>query len=163
MDATIDIEIRPAGHPDLPAIVHLLADDPLGATRERDEDPLPEAYRRALDAIVADPMNELVVACGSDGRVHGTLQLTITPSLSRLGTTRATIEGVRVAAAARSLGLGQRLVEWAIARATDRGCGVIQLTTDRSRTDAHRFYERLGFVASHVGMKRVLDAPPVTG
>ena len=156
MPVTGQVTIRPAVLTDLPAIVHLLADDPLGATRERDVDPLPEAYRIAFAAIDADPMNELVVACAADGAVVGTLQLTITASLSRLGTTRATIEGVRVAAAARSLGLGQRLVEWAIARARARGCGVIQLTTDRTRVDAHRFYERLGFVASHVGMKRMI-------
>lgn len=157
MFAASQLVIRPATADDLPAIVHLLADDPLGATRERDVDPLPQPYRDAFAAIDADPMNELVVACTPDGAILGTLQLTITASLSRLGTTRATIEGVRVAATARSLGLGQRLVEWAIARATARGCGVIQLTTDRTRVDAHRFYERLGFVASHVGMKRSLD------
>ncbi|MEO8477997.1 MAG: GNAT family N-acetyltransferase [Gemmatimonadota bacterium] len=158
------ITIRPATLDDLAAIVAMLADDPLGATREVVSDPVSPAYRTAFEAISADANNELVVACQAVGTVIGTLQLTFTPSISRRGAWRATIEGVRIARQARSLGLGAQLVEWAVARAEARGCATVQLTTDRSRIDAHRFYERLGFVASHVGMKRLLaHSPPHDG
>ncbi|WP_026425379.1 GNAT family N-acetyltransferase [Actinokineospora inagensis] len=141
--------IRPAHTADLPAIVAMLADDPLGAARESPGDP---RYAAAFAEIDADPRQVLVVA-ESAGEVVGTLQLTFTPGMSRVGATRATIEGVRVHAAHRGGGLGQRLVEWAVDTARERGAILVQLTTDSSRKDAHRFYERLGFVASHVGMK----------
>ncbi|MFC7616963.1 GNAT family N-acetyltransferase [Actinokineospora soli] len=141
--------IRPATAADVPAIVALLADDPLGATRERPGDP---RYAAAYAEIAADP-NQLLAVAELDGAVVGTLQLTFTPGLSRLGALRATIEGVRVRSDQRGSGLGQALVEWAVERARDRSAALVQLTTDRTREDAHRFYERLGFVASHVGMK----------
>ncbi|PPK64358.1 GNAT family N-acetyltransferase [Actinokineospora auranticolor] len=141
--------IRPARATDVPAIVAMLADDPLGSARESPGDP---RYAAAFDEIDADPRQVLVVA-ELDGEVVGTLQLTMTPGLSRLGATRATIEGVRVRAGHRGDGLGQRLIEWAVEAARDRGAIIVQLTTDATRREAHRFYERLGFVASHVGMK----------
>ncbi len=144
--------ITRATEADVPAIVAMLADDPLGATRERPGDP---AYTAAFAEIDADPRQLLAVAkAGAD--VVGTLQLTFIPGLSRLGATRALIEAVRVRSDHRGSGLGGRLIEWAIDTARDRGAAMVQLTTDASRKDAHRFYERLGFVASHVGMKLVL-------
>ena len=127
----------------------MLADDPLGARREQPGDP---AYLAAFTALAADPRQLLVVA-EQDGAPVGTLQLTFIPGLSRRGATRAQIEAVRVRADRRGSGLGQELVRWAIDTARERGCVLVQLTTDNSRTDAHRFYERLGFQASHVGMK----------
>lgn len=148
--------IRRATRDDLPAIVAMLADDPLGAQRERPGLPLAAAYAEALDAIERDPGSELLVAC-RHGRVVGTMQLDFTPGLSRQGAWRATIESVRVAAAERSQGIGRAMIEWAIERARSRGCRLAQLTTDRARADAQRFYERLGFVASHLGMKRDLS------
>jgi GNAT superfamily N-acetyltransferase len=141
--------IRPATQNDVPAIVAMLADDPLGARREQPGDP---AYLAAFTALAADPRQLLVVA-EQDGAPVGTLQLTFIPGLSRRGATRAQIEAVRVWADRRGSGLGQELVRWAIDTARERGCVLVQLTTDNSRTDAHRFYERLGFQASHVGMK----------
>jgi GNAT superfamily N-acetyltransferase len=146
-------EIRPARRDDVPAIVAMLADDPLGAGREQPGDP---AYLAAFDALADDPRQLLVVA-DRDGEAVGTLQLTFIPGLSRRGATRAQIEAVRVRADQRGSGLGQRLVTWAVDTARDRGCAVVQLTTDASRTDAHRFYQRLGFQPSHVGMKMRLS------
>jgi ribosomal protein S18 acetylase RimI-like enzyme len=147
-----DVMFRRATEADLAAIVHLLADDPLGAARESDTTPLPDSYYRAFAAIDADPNNELIVADG-DGAVLGVLQLTFIPSITYRGGWRALIEGVRVAAALRSSGLGRALVVRAIERARERGCQLVQLTSDKKRPDAIRFYERLGFVASHEGMK----------
>lgn len=143
---------RRARADDVPDIVRLLADDPLGATRERYESPLPESYARAFRAIEQDANNELVVACRGE-RVVGVLQLTYVPSLTYQGGWRALIEGVRVDRGERSQGLGKTLFEWAIARARERGCHMVQLTTDKARPDAKRFYESLGFVASHEGLK----------
>lgn len=143
------ITIRQATAADVDPIVAMLADDPLGATRERPGDP---AYLKAFEVIDADPHQYLAVAV-SDDQVVGTLQLTFTSGLSRLGMTRATVEAVRVRSDQRGNRLGEHLMTWAINEARARGCGLIQLTTDASRTDAHRFYERLGFTASHVGMK----------
>jgi GNAT superfamily N-acetyltransferase len=146
------ITVRRAVGGDLPAIVRLLADDPLGQLRERDETPLPQSYFAAFEAIDGDPRNELVVVELAD-EVIGTLQLTILPYLTYQGGMRAQIEAVRVDRRFRDRGIGQRLFEWAIGRACERGCHMVQLTTNASRGEAHRFYERLGFVASHVGMK----------
>jgi ribosomal protein S18 acetylase RimI-like enzyme len=147
------VVFRRARRDDLPAVVRLLADDVLGAGRETVSEPLLPAYLQAFDAIESDPNQTLAVAQGADGRVVGVLQLTFVPSLTHRGGWRAQIEGVRVAAALRSAGVGERMFEWAIDRARERGCRMVQLTTDRARPDAIRFYERLGFVASHVGMK----------
>jgi GNAT superfamily N-acetyltransferase len=143
---------RRARETDVADIVRMLADDPLGATRERYATPLPEAYARAFRAIDADPNNELVVA-EQGGHVVGVPQLTFIPSLTYPGGWRALVEGVRVDARLRSRELGRALFEWAIDRARERGCHLVQLTTDKSRADARRFYESLGFVASHEGMK----------
>jgi GNAT superfamily N-acetyltransferase len=148
----LSASFRRAGPGDLPAIVRMLADDPLGAKRERFETPLPEGYLRAFEAIARDPNNELVVAC-IDGEVVGVLQLTFIPYLTYQGGWRALIEAVRIDSKHRSQGLGKAMFEWAIARARERGCHVVQLTTDKARADAKRFYESLGFVASHEGMK----------
>ncbi|MFF5186640.1 GNAT family N-acetyltransferase [Streptomyces sp. NPDC000345] len=145
-----DLEIRPAVAEDIPAIVDMLADDPLGAQRESPDDLTP--YRRALERFSADPNQRLVVAV-REGRVVGTLQLTIIPGLSRRGATRSIIEGVRVHADERGSGLGTRFIEWAVEESRRENCQLVQLTSDNTRTDAHRFYERLGFVASHVGFK----------
>jgi len=151
------ITLRPARREDVPAIVALLADDPLGRERETDSDPLPAAYGRAFDDIAAQGGNFLIVAERGGAEIVGCLQLTVIPGLSRHGMRRGLIEAVRVAAACRGLGLGERLVGRAIEIARAEGCGLVQLTSDQSRADAHRFYERLGFVASHLGFKLALD------
>jgi GNAT superfamily N-acetyltransferase len=145
----VTITIRRATAADVDPIVAMLADDPLGAQREKPGDP---AYLSAFEVIDADPHQYLAVA-DTDGEVVGTLQLTFTSGLSRLGMSRATVEAVRVRSDQRGNGLGEQLIRWAIDEARARGCGLVQLTTDASRVDAHRFYERLGFTASHVGMK----------
>lgn len=149
------IQFRVATRSDVVAIVALLADDALGRAREQLMEPLPESYYHAFDVIETDPNNELLVAC-RDGEVIGTLQLTYTPSLSYQGSWRCTVESVRVAASLRGQGIGARFMEWALERARARGCHLVQLSTHRTRTEAHRFYEQLGFESSHVGMKRAL-------
>jgi GNAT superfamily N-acetyltransferase len=146
------IIVRSARRAEIPAIVALLADDPLGQTREETAGPLPDAYWQAFDDIAAQSGNHLLVAERS-AAIIGCLQLTIIPGLSRRGMKRGLIEAVRVAGASRGLGIGELLIRHAIEIARSAGCGLVQLTTDKSRPDAHRFYERLGFVASHVGMK----------
>ena len=146
-----DLVIRRATAADVGAVVAMLADDPLGAGRESPGDP---AYAAAFAQIDADPRQYLAVAV-SGGEVVGTLQLTFIPGLSRRGATRALIEAVRVRADQRGSGLGRRLAEWAIETSRARGAALVQLTTDASRADAHRFYERLGFQATHVGMKLI--------
>ncbi|MHB9860370.1 GNAT family N-acetyltransferase [Streptomyces sp. YIM S03343] len=128
----------------------MLADDPLGARRESPDDPAP--YLAALERLSGDPNQHVVVAV-CEGRVVGTLQLTIVPGLSRRGATRSIIEGVRVHADERGSGLGTQLIEWAIEESRRQDCQLVQLTSDSTRTDAHRFYERLGFTASHIGFK----------
>ncbi|MET7286781.1 GNAT family N-acetyltransferase [Streptomyces sp. NPDC005573] len=143
-------EIRRATEDDIPAIVAMLADDPLGALRESPDDLTP--YLAAFEQLDADPNQQLVVAV-REGRVIGTLQLTLIPGLSRRGASRALVEAVRVHADERGSGLGGRLVQWAIDTSRRLGCHMVQLTSDKSRTDAHRFYERLGFTASHEGFK----------
>ncbi|QKW28396.1 GNAT family N-acetyltransferase [Streptomyces seoulensis] len=148
-----DLEIRAAVADDIPSIVGMLADDPLGARRESPDDLTP--YLSALDRLRADPNQRLVVAV-REGRVIGTLQLSIIPGLSRRGAVRSIIEAVRIHADERGNGLGTRLIEWAIEESRRAGCQLVQLTSDKSRTDAHRFYERLGFEASHVGFKLTL-------
>jgi GNAT superfamily N-acetyltransferase len=145
----MDVTMRTAVAADLPAILRLLADDPLGKARETAVD---ESYQAAFAAIAADPNHEMVVA-ELDGRVVGCFQLSFIPGLSRRGAWRAQIESVRIDSALRGRGAGQAMMDWAIARARARGCALVQLTTDKRRPDAHRFYARLGFVASHEGMK----------
>ncbi|KRV50913.1 GNAT family acetyltransferase [Wenjunlia vitaminophila] len=148
-----DTEFRPAQEPDLPAIVALLADDPLGASRESPDDLAP--YRAAFERLRGDP-NQLLLVATERGEVVGTLQLSFLAGLSRRGSSRALIEAVRVHRDQRGEGLGGRMVQWAVDEARRRGCALIQLTSDVTRTDARRFYERLGFVASHVGFKMPL-------
>ncbi|MFF2659684.1 GNAT family N-acetyltransferase [Kitasatospora sp. NPDC058032] len=148
-----DLIIRRATEDDLPAIVAMLADDPLGATRESPDDLTP--YRTALARIDADPHQHLVVAERA-GRTIGTLQLTVVPGLARKGSTRAVIEAVRIHADERGTGLGTDLIRWAIDRSRALDADLVQLTSDATRTDAHRFYERLGFVPSHIGFKLAL-------
>jgi len=151
---------RAATRQDLPEIVRMLADDPLGSRRERFEQPLPAAYVRAFEAIAADPNNELVVAEDA-GELLGVLQLTFIPYLTHQGSWRALIEGVRVSSTRRGQGLGRALLQWAIARARERGCRLVQLTTDKARPDALRFYEGLGFQATHEGLKLDLSSVEV--
>jgi GNAT superfamily N-acetyltransferase len=148
-----DLEFRPAASGDVPAIVAMLADDPLGAQRESPDDLTP--YLTALERLSADPNQHLVVAV-REGRVVGTLQLTVIPGLSRKGSTRSLIEGVRIHSDERGSGLGTLFIEWAIEESRRQGCQLVELTSDATRTDAHRFYERLGFTASHVGFKLAL-------
>ena len=144
------ITIRPAARADLPTIVAMLADDPLGARRERPD--MPESYLQAFEAIDQSPGDHLVVAAQGE-QVIGVLQLTVIQYLTYRGGKRALIEGVRVHRDARGAGVGRLMFEWAIAAARDTGCHVVQLTTDKQRPDAFAFYEALGFVASHEGMK----------
>ncbi|MCX4455346.1 GNAT family N-acetyltransferase [Streptomyces sp. NBC_01340] len=148
-----DLEFRPAASDDVPAIVAMLADDPLGAQRESPDDLTP--YLTALERLSVDPNQHLMVAV-REGRVVGTLQLTVIPGLSRKGSTRSLIEGVRIHSDERGSGLGTLFIEWAIEESRRQGCQLVELTSDATRTDAHRFYERLGFTASHVGFKLAL-------
>lgn len=156
MEKDPEISFRPAQRQDVLTIVGMLADDPFGAQREQFGDPLPSSYYAAFDAIDSDPNNELAVATLS-GTVIGVLQITFIPSLTYQGGWRALIEGVRVSKDFRSQGIGRHMFLWAIERARQRGCHMVQLTTDKNRTQALRFYEELGFVASHHGMKLKIE------
>jgi GNAT superfamily N-acetyltransferase len=148
------IAFREAAPEDLPAILHLLADDPLGKYREQaiEGDAVPAHSRTAFEAIAADPRNQLIVL-EADGQVVGCMQLTFIPGLTYKGRERALIEGVRVSKAVRGRGLGKAIMEHAIGLARERGCALVQLTTDKRRAEAHAFYRALGFTASHEGMK----------
>jgi len=143
--------LRRADEADLAAIVALLAADQLGATRDSADDLTP--YAAAFRAIDADPAQQLLVVVDAPGDVVGTMQLTLIPGLARRGALRMQIEAVRVQETHRSTGLGAAMMEWAIDDARRRGCALVQLTSDKARVDAHRFYERLGFIASHEGYK----------
>lgn len=145
-----ELNFRAATDADLGAIVAMLADDHLGAQRESLDDLTP--YREALAVISADDRLMQVVV-EQAGVIVGTMQLSITPGLSRKGMSRMQIEGVRVSSAARSGGIGKQMIQWAIQYARDRGCGLVELTMDKSRVDAHRFYDRHGFEQSHLGYK----------
>ncbi len=149
------LQFRPARVEDVPDIVRLLAEDQLGAQRETATSPLPDSYFKAFTAIDADPNSELVV-CELDQQVVGVLQLTFIPYLTHRGSWRALVEGVRIDKRHRSAGYGTQMFRWVIQRAEQRGCTVLQLTSDKQRRDALRFYQSLGFVASHEGFKRVL-------
>ncbi|GKQ55696.1 GNAT family acetyltransferase [Bradyrhizobium sp. Ce-3] len=149
------IAFRQARPADLPAIIALLANDVLGQQREDASSPPNPRYVDAFTAILADP-NQLQVVATLDDEVIGVLQLTFIPGLARLGAWRGQIEAVRIAEAHRSSGVGQQMFEWAIAQCRAKGCQLVQLTTDKARPDAHRFYERLGFVGSHIGYKLTL-------
>ncbi|MBR0783602.1 GNAT family N-acetyltransferase [Bradyrhizobium iriomotense] len=145
------VSIRPARREDVPAIVAMLADDHLGRGRERVEDPLPASYYAAFARVERDPNLTLVVA-ESEGRVVGCLQLAVLSGISSQGGIRGLLEDVRVATDCRSRGIGEKLVQWAVTEAKARGCNLVELPTHQTRTDAQRFYKRLGFTASHVGM-----------
>lgn len=152
------VSLRPAKRDEVPAIVAMLADDGLGGNREVLTDPLPKIYYDAFDDMADDPNNRLMVA-EQDGRIVGTLQITFIRGVSRRGAKRAQIEAVRVASGQRGEGLGREIFLRAIELARAEGCALVQLTTDKTRPDAHRFYAQLGFVASHEGMKLNLDQP----
>ncbi|WP_430500672.1 N-acetyltransferase family protein [Micromonospora trifolii] len=148
-----DVIYREAARADLPAVIALLADDVLGKARDFTE--VDEAYEKAFADIDADPRNQLIVA-EQDGELVGCLQITYIPGLGRHGSERSLIESVRVRSDRRGQGLGRDLMIWAVDQARQRGCALVQLTTDKTREDAHRFYLSLGFVASHEGMKLAL-------
>lgn len=147
-----NILFRLATREDVPSIVRMLADDELGSQRERYEVPLPDSYYSAFDLIDSDRNHELVVA-EREGEVIGTLHLMFLPSVSFQGGLRAQVESVRVEKRYQSQGIGSQMMKWAMERAKQRGAHVVQLTTHQTRVDAHRFYERLGFKGSHLGMK----------
>jgi ribosomal protein S18 acetylase RimI-like enzyme len=149
---TSSVTLRRARRDDVGAIVAMLADDHLGRGRERLEDPLPSSYFRAFDAVDRDPNFQLMVAVDANDAVVGCLQLCIMPGLSSQGASRALIEDVRVATHCRSRGIGEQMVRWAIAEARAKKCKLVELLTHNTRVDAQRFYVRLGFQASHVGM-----------
>jgi ribosomal protein S18 acetylase RimI-like enzyme len=152
MSGISHVHIRAARGEDVAAVVAMLADDALGRGRERIEDPLPPSYFRAFERVERDPNIQLVVAEGEGGEVVGCLQLCILPGLSSQGASRVLIEDVRVASHRRSQGIGEQLVRWAVAEAQAKGCRLVELLTHNTRIDAQRFYKRLGFQASHVGM-----------
>ena len=146
------ITIRRARRDDVGIIVKMLADDALGGARERLEDSLPQSYFNAFEQVDRDPNLQLVVAVDGEGAVVGCLQLCILPGLSSQGASRGLIEDVRVAAHCRSRGVGEKIVQWAVAEARAKGCALVELLTHNTRIDAQRFYARLGFQPSHVGM-----------
>ena len=150
-----NIIFRTAAREDLPAIVRLLADDDLGSQRERYEEPLPDSYYSAFEQINSDSNHQLIVA-DLNGDVMGTLHLMFLPSISYQGGLRAQVESVRVDKKCQNRGIGSEMMKWAIEHARERGAHIVQLTTHKTREDAHRFYERLGFTGSHLGMKLAL-------
>ena len=150
------IACRPARREDVAAIVRLLADDGLGAGREVVTDPPGAAYFEAFEKLAASPRSLLAVAEDEAGRIVGTLQLTFIPGLSNQGAELALVSAVRVDSSLRGQGLGEQMMTWAMDEARRRGCASMELLSHASRDGAHRFYERLGFPKSHVGMKRSL-------
>ena len=148
------ISFRKARTADLPAIIRLLADDALGQSREIVSDTPDHHYLEAFAAIEADANQLLAVAVSDADEIVGCLQLSFIPGLSRAGMWRGQIESVRISAGQRGSGVGSAMIEWAIERAAERGCKLVQLTSDKARPEAIRFYEKLGFVASHEGLKR---------
>lgn len=146
------MKFRPAKQSDLAQLIGMLADDALGALRENPSMPPAPAYQQAFEQINQDNNNELIVA-ETAGKIVGMLQLTFIPYLTYQGSWRCLIEGVRVKQNDRGQGIGQSLFKWAIERAKQRNCYLVQLTSDKQRPDAIRFYEKLGFIASHEGFK----------
>jgi GNAT superfamily N-acetyltransferase len=155
----LDTRFRPATIADLTAIVALLAEDDIGRGREEPGPPLPAVYGAAFQAIADDP-NQLLAVAERNGQVVGCLQISFIPGLSRKGLWRGQIESVRVAASERGAGVGRQMMHWAIETCRQRGCGLVQLTSDAGRKDAGRFYASLGFVASHAGFKLALAQAP---
>ncbi len=156
-----DLHFREAKREDLPDIVRLLSEDSLGSQRETNFSPLPQSYYAAFDTIAHDPNNELVVV-ESSGEVIGTLQLTFIPYVTYRGSWRALVEGVRVDRRFRSRGIGEKLISWAIERSKQRGCRMVQLTSNKKRAAAIRFYKKLGFVPSHEGLKLLIRSDEAT-
>jgi ribosomal protein S18 acetylase RimI-like enzyme len=152
MAASSSITIRRARRDDVRIIVSMLADDPLGRAREKLEDSLPPSYFEAFEKVDRDSSFQLVVAEDGEGAVVGCLQLCVMPGLSSQGASRGLIEDVRVASHCRGRGIGEQLVQWAVGEARAKGCILVELLTHHTRVDAQRFYERLGFQRSHVGM-----------
>jgi ribosomal protein S18 acetylase RimI-like enzyme len=152
MAAILEVSIRRARRDDVGSIVAMLADDPLGGPRERLEDPLPQVYLDAFERLARDPNINLVVAEDGEGAIVGCLQLCILPGLSSQGASRGLVEDVRVATRCRSRGIGEQLMQWAVTEARAKGCKLVELLTHNTRVDAQRFYDRLGFARSHVGM-----------
>jgi GNAT superfamily N-acetyltransferase len=150
------VSLRDARRGEVPLIVAMLVDDAIGATRDKAVDPLPQAYYDAFDAIAASRDKRLLVA-ELDGEVVGSLQVTFIPGLAKVGATKMLIEQVRVVGPRRGTGIGREIIAAVIALARERHCKSVELSSHRTRTDAHRFYARLGFVASHVGMTLALD------
>ena len=159
MKETLKIRIRAAERGDLSAIVALLAEDQLGQGREDASEPLAACYVDAFDALTDDPNQELIVLDGG-GTIVATMQLSFLPGLSRKGSWRCQIEAVRVSQERRGGGIGRTMIEHAIERARERGCRLVQLTSDRTRDGAHAFYQQFGFVDSHLGFKLELEAVP---
>ena len=152
MSSNSSVKIRKARRDDVRSIVAMLADDRLGSARERFEDPLPSSYFAAFEKVDSDPNLQLMVAEDGEGTVVGCLQLCVLPGLSSQGASRSLIEDVRVASHCRGRGIGEQLVKWAVDDARGKGCKLVELLTHHTRVDAQRFYERLGFQRSHVGM-----------
>lgn len=144
--------MRPAQREDIPVLIKMLADDALGATRETVSDPVHPDYLKGFEAIARDP-NHILAVLEDETGIVGTLQVSFLPGLSHRGMWRGQIEGVRVASNRRGQKLGHTMIEWAIEQCREKGCRQIQLSTDKSRTAAIRFYEGLGFKPSHEGMK----------
>ena len=149
------LTFREARKGDLPAIVSLITDDGLGRGRELMGEELADEYVAAFEVMAVDP-NQVMAIAELDGEVAGYMQITFIPGLSRRGAWRGQLESVRVASHLRGRGIGEAFFRWAIGRCRDRGCRLVQLTTDKQRADALRFYERLGFAASHNGLKLTL-------
>ncbi|MDF3607215.1 GNAT family N-acetyltransferase [Paracoccus sp. DMF-8] len=152
-----ELTFRKAVLGDLSQIVAMLADDELGRSREVVGDPISDDYVSAFNKIDSDPNQILAVVAGERGALLGTLQITFLHHLSRRGSSRAQIEGVRISSAARGRGLGSMMIQYAIDEARGRGCRIVQLMSDVRRPDAHHFYEKLGFKPSHLGFKLNLD------
>lgn len=152
MAAEAAIAIRKAAAAEVAAIIAMLADDALGAQREDASLPLRDSYRSAFAAIDSDP-NQLLAVVEHDGEIIGCMQISFVPGLSRMGMWRGQIESVRIASHIRGGGVGRQMIVWAIEQCRERGCGLVQLTTDKSRSDALRFYQSLGFTDSHERLK----------
>jgi GNAT superfamily N-acetyltransferase len=151
----VSLTYRKAAEADLPFIVKLLSDDAVRATDDRPEEPFHPRYVTALRELAADP-NQMMMVALLDGETVGTIQLTFIPGLAALGSKRCLVEAVHIVPAHRGKGLGTQMMQWAVAQARERDCGMVQLTSNKKRLDAHRFYERLGFLKSHEGFKYYL-------
>lgn len=151
----MSLTYRKAAEADLPFIVKLLSDDAVRATDDRPDEPYHPRYVTALRELAADP-NQMMMVALLDGETVGTIQLTFIPGLAALGSKRCLVEAVHIVPAHRGKGLGTQMMQWAVAQARERDCGMVQLTSNKKRLDAHRFYERLGFLKSHEGFKYYL-------